>query len=512
MRKRCLLLFLPLLLLALASTSHAWQGRMGGMGDPFGLVADESDYLIHPAKIANGEGVRFYGDYRFTYTGVTDWDYALDVYNTSGTLIGFYHYDTSGQEYKHNALLGAALPLGPGRAGLFFEYAGKRGDYDGAENIFGTPSFATYNLRSDFDNFALRLLYGLPVGSFKLGGEVQFAYRQEKNETSWQGLVGVAETYLNQYFGPLQPYSNLSPFLFPYDSSHWEALFKGSLEGKVGPLDLEFTLRGGFLFGSDNQLKYEAVVGPGTYAYDLNGGANGWRIGSDFWVRYPVSDTLSVPLLVRLDYQEKTRDGQGMGGGVYSGSFFEYENKERGFEIEVGGGVDKEIDKDTRIAAGIYYSYLDKKDDFQVVRTPAGFWQVFDHSDYPASIEHRVRLSLAGERKISPAVTLRLGINGFYGWVQEGLKYTYTLSTLPLVERHDIALAGSHWGIGASAGGSVRFQHFTLEPFVAASYEELALDGNGDFVPSAGLPALYDMDSTRRAWNVGGGLSVLFSL
>jgi hypothetical protein len=511
MRMRYLVILLPFLLLALAGTSYAWQGRMGGMGDPYGLVADESDFLIHPAKIAKGEGVRFYGDYRFTYTGVTDWDYALDVYNTSGTLIGFYHYDTSGQEYKHNALLGAALPLGPGRAGLFFEYAGKRGDYDGAENIFGAPSFATYDLKSEFDNFALRLLYGLPMGSFKLGGEVQFAYRQEENETWWQRLVGGPETYLNQYFGPLQPYSNLSPFMFPYDSSYWEALFKGSLEGKMGPLDVEFTLRGGFLFGGDNDLQYDAVIGPASYAYDLDGGVSGWCIGSDLWVRYPVNNTLSVPLLVRIDYQEKTRDGAGPGSLTFSGTSFSYDNEEKDFVIEVGGGVDKEIDKDTRIAAGIYYSYLDKKDDFQVVWTPVGFWQVFDHSDYPASIEHRLRLSLAGERKISPAVTLRLGINGFYGWVQEDLEYTYVTST-PSYDRYNISSDGTHWGIGASVGGSVRFQHLTLEPFIAAGYEELALDGDGDFVPSAGLPALYDMDSTRRAWNVGGGLSVLFDL
>ena len=81
------------------------------MGDPFGLVADESDYLIHPAKIAKGEGIRFYGDYRFTYTGVMDWDYNLDEFTTAGVLNTFYHYDGSGQEYKHNALVGAAFPL-----------------------------------------------------------------------------------------------------------------------------------------------------------------------------------------------------------------------------------------------------------------------------------------------------------------------------------------------------------------------------------------------------------------
>jgi hypothetical protein len=511
MRKKYLLPLLPLLVFGLASPSYSWQGRMGGMADPYGLIADESDYLIHPAKIAKGEGVRFYGDYRFTYTGVVDWNYDLDEFNTAGTLTDFYHFSGSGQEYNHNALVGAAFPLGPGRMGFFFTYEGMRGDYDGNEDRLATSNFAEYDLAEDLDNFALRLLYGLPIGGFKLGGEVQFAYRQEENETWWQRLVGGPETYLNQYFGPLQPYSNLSPFLFPYDSSYWEALLKGSLEGKMGPLDLEFTLRGGFIFGGDNQLKYDAVIGPASYAYDLDGGVSGWRIGGDLWVRYPINNTLSVPLLVRIDYQEKARDGDGAGSLTLSGSTFSYDNEEKDFAIEVGGGVNKELAKGTKIAAGIYYSYLDQKDDFQVVWTPVGFWQVYDHSDYPAAIEHRVRLSLAGEREISPAVTLRLGLNGFYGWVQEELEYTYTTSAL-FFDRYDISLAGSHWGIGVSLGGSVRFRHFTVEPFFAAGYEELALDGDGDHVPSVGLTQLYEMDSTRRAWNIGGGVSILYDL
>jgi hypothetical protein len=29
---------------------------MGAMGDPFGLVQDESDFLIHPAKVAKVRG------------------------------------------------------------------------------------------------------------------------------------------------------------------------------------------------------------------------------------------------------------------------------------------------------------------------------------------------------------------------------------------------------------------------------------------------------------------------
>ena len=89
MRKSYLLMILPLLVLVLANTSYGWQGRMGGMGDPYGLIADESDFLIHPAKISKGEGVRFYGDYRFTYTGVMDWKYNLDEFALMANAAGF---------------------------------------------------------------------------------------------------------------------------------------------------------------------------------------------------------------------------------------------------------------------------------------------------------------------------------------------------------------------------------------------------------------------------------------
>jgi hypothetical protein len=42
-------------------------------------MADESDFLIHPAKIAAREGIRFYGHYPFTYTGATNWDYNENI-------------------------------------------------------------------------------------------------------------------------------------------------------------------------------------------------------------------------------------------------------------------------------------------------------------------------------------------------------------------------------------------------------------------------------------------------
>jgi len=107
MRKGYLVILLPLLVLGLASTSYAWQGRMGGMGDPYGLLSDESDFLIHPAKIVGGEEVKFYSHYRFTYTDVAEWEF-FDV------------FDIPGNELRHNVLLGAGLPPGAGEDGALF--------------------------------------------------------------------------------------------------------------------------------------------------------------------------------------------------------------------------------------------------------------------------------------------------------------------------------------------------------------------------------------------------------
>ena len=139
------------------------------MGDPYGLLSDESDFLIHPAGIAKGEGIQFYGNYRFTYRNVQDWDYNVDVFPAPvGPPAFISRYETSGDEQTHDALVGAGFPLGPGRLGIFFEYTGMGGDYDG-DVASNAPLGNSYDLSSDLDNFALRFLYGLPVGGFNLG-------------------------------------------------------------------------------------------------------------------------------------------------------------------------------------------------------------------------------------------------------------------------------------------------------------------------------------------------------
>jgi hypothetical protein len=487
MKTRILVLvLLPLLVLTMAGVSQAWQGRMAGMGDPYGLLHDESDFLIHPSKLAKGKGIRFYGHYRFTYTGVTDWDFDY----------GFAVSDTSGQEYKHDILVGSALPLGPGRMGFFFEYAVKQEDYDG--DWVGMP----LELTSNVDNFALRLLYGLPLGGFNIGGEVQFAYRQEENKTWWQfvPINSLFHNFLN--VGSIGILPDIKPYMIPYDSQYWEALFKGSIDGDVGPIKTGLAIRGGFIFCGDNDLDY-ASVGVINENVNLDGDVKGWRIGGDLWARYIFSEDLSLPFLVRIDYLEKARDGDGQGAGNLAGLNFDYTHKETPFKLEVGGGVDKGLAPSTRIAAGLYYHYLQVLDEIQITRS--NVVSPYDY-DSPDSTEHRVVLKLAGEHELSPVFALRLGVNFFYGWVQADYDSFYP--GFPLND--NISMGGNRWGIGGSVGGMVSFNSLTIEPFIAGGYQSLDLSGDEIITGPVFFSNMYD--EIRNEWNIGGGFSVLFDV
>jgi hypothetical protein len=522
MKKYCFALIgFSLLVFALASTSYGWQGRMGGMGDPYGLLSDESDFLIHPAKIANGEGIKYYGDYRFTYTDVMDWDYGLDIFTPAGVLTESLSRETSGDEQGNEALLGAATPLGPGRFGIFFQYSGKRGEYNGDQMDFypllATSYYDYYDVQNDIDDFLLMLLYGLPLGGFKLGGEVQIAYRQEENKIRYNELLvaGGYALWTNYPWGSVTgDYLDFFPFLLPYDSQYWEALLKGSIEGAIGPVDVEFTLRGGFIFAGDNEYVYERQnpVGNPVERFDLDGDVEGWQIGGDLWVRYPLGDGLTLPFLVRVDYQSKTRDGDGPGLLGLTGNNYDYKNQERYFHIEAGGGVDKELDTNTRIVGGIYYAYLQGKNALWIMESlRGGFWQSYDHSDFPASIEHQVIVRFAGERQFTPSVALRMGLGFFYGWMREDFVFTYS-DAVPFSYTDDISSDGYHWGIGGSVGGTFTFNNFTLEPFFNVGWQQFDVSGNGDSTSGGAIGQLLDIDLSRSEWYIGGGCSFLYDL
>jgi hypothetical protein len=505
------MLGLSMLVLALSGVAQGWQGRMGGMGDPYGLISDDSDFLIHPAKIAKGDGVRFYGDYRFTYMGVLKWDYDREVYNLAGTLLETMATDLSGDEQSYNALLGAAFPLWLGRMGILFTYEGIRDAYDG-DHVEGNPtpdSFHAVEMESALDAFALRLLYGLPVGGLNLGGEAYIAYRQEEDKT-YDYSTDLSGAQLNSYSWFPRLF-----FIYPHESEYWEALFKGSLEGRMGPLDCEFTLRGGFIFSGANAWYRERQSPAGVLndAWDMKGDVQGWRTGGDLWVRYPLADGLTLPFLVKVDYQAKTWDGDGPGLGTLAGNAYGYEHERRNLAITAGGGLDKAFGKATRVAGGIYYNYLLNRDDFFVHEdTGGGGWWTHDYT-IPDWAEHQLLVRLTGEQTLSPAVALRGGLSFYYGWVNlkgGSLQYDDTgdwqTTTIG-------AGRGTHWGIGASLGGTVKFQRLTLEPFINAGYQQLDLEMDADVANStSGIFQLLDAEGTRQEWSIGGGLSVFFDL
>jgi hypothetical protein len=511
MRKEGLILFiLSFSILTVLGTSYGWQGRMAGMGDPFGLVEDESDFLIHPSQIGATEGINFYGNYRFNYRDVTDWNYTLTSFDSQGVLQTRWPFRGAGDEQEYDALLGTTFPLGPGCAGLFFQYSGKRGSTDGEENefYFGTRYFNTYDLESESDAFSLRILYGLPMGDTKFGGEVQLAYRQEENEDFVNEDQLSGSRALNTNF-PLGGYHgkwlDLLPFMIPYDSKYWETLFKGSSETGIGPAKLAFTARGGFIFGGNNHYRYERIPDLGvTESIDMRGHVRGWRVGGDVWVRHPLSNGLSLPFVLRADYQKKTRDGDGQGIDFGSG---DYKQSQKEFQLEVGGGADKAYGEGVRLAGGIYYGYLRDRTEFVLEKIMGASHEYFDNSDYPRQTEHRVILKLSGEKEFSSSFAIRLGMNFFYGWMREHFQFDYVDAGSGLTSYEDISINGTHSGFQASLGGTMKSGRVILEPFVGGGYEMLDLDGHGtDDLPFTG--SLLEMDKTKGEWFIGAGFSI----
>lgn len=298
--------------------------------------------------------------------------------------------------------------------------------------------------------------------------------------------------------------------MHPYDSSYLEALFKESLEGVIGPVETAFTLREGVILWGENQYNYlYSVGGVPLEGSDMDGDVQGWQIGGDLWVRYPLAKDLALPFLVRVDYQHKTRDGDGLGLYTLINNEVSYENEETALKLAVGGGIDTMLGKETRLAAGIYYNYLNSTNNFSFTAVPIANW-IIDHS-CPDATEHQVMLRLTGEHEFSSAFTLRGGLNFFYGWLREG--YALYRSLPPDTLQDDLSLHGSHWGIGGSVGGSLKLQRITLEPFVGGGYQATDLSGDGiSTVVGGPVQSLDEMDKTKREWFIGGGFSVLLGL
>jgi len=514
-----------------SSPSFAWQGRMSGMAEPYGLIPDESDFLIHPSLITRGEGFDVYSHVDFTYTDIYKWDMDLDVTSSPWEE----SFDSSGNQYDYGALLGIAFPLGAGRIGIFFEYDGMDRDIDGdADYLYSTSSFnlgdtstsADYDLDTDMDSFSLRLIYGLPVdfNCLNIGGEAKISYIDEKQNSNWENNAGTSLE--NQ---PLTSYlfwweANTLWFQIPYDSDYWDAQFKASADGKIcfdgiNPLDITLTVGAGFIFSGDNEYNYSADMTGVRRAYvDVDGSVDGYNLGGELWLRYPVNDDFSIPYLVRAEVRHKDRDGNGTAhdpdGWLGFDDFdISYEQKEEVIEIETGGGLDIKLSETSRIAAGLFYTYIKSANDFTVILDDPGSAYIGTYDDNtPDYREHQISFKLGWENSLSDTATIRAGFKTFWGFIDKDFEFDYS-DTLGFYENDNTNLDGHQWGIMASFGSSIKLSSVTLEPYINAGYRDLDLDGDLDF--SAILPALvgsvnFDVDEDRQEWFVGCGLSILF--
>ena len=123
-----------------AGPAMGWEGRMAGMGNPAGLIADESDFLIHPAALADGTGADFYASYGFTYTDIQKADWKNE-WNIPGPYQ--FNYSPDGDQWEHRASLGTAFTLPKGRMAIFLEYVKKQGELEGNDPLGGAPLFGT---------------------------------------------------------------------------------------------------------------------------------------------------------------------------------------------------------------------------------------------------------------------------------------------------------------------------------------------------------------------------------
>jgi hypothetical protein len=493
-------LILIFLILCVSNPGYAWQGRMAGMGDPYGLVQDESDFLIHPANIADGKGINYYGNYRFNWDSVPDWNHTRKQVNLLTGNTQKNPMSASGDETSHDALVGAAYPLGPGRMGIFLQYWSKNGHYGGHEA--STAGLYRFGLKSEGGDVALRLLYGVPVDSFKLGGEFKLAYRQDENRTS---IASNGNLINNITFGRPFDQTNILPYLFPFNSNYWEASFKGSLEGSVGPATFSFTAHGGFIFSGNNENHYVNIIMPASILQDKDyrGNVTGYAAGADVWFRVPLSKDLAAPLLIRVDYTEKTRDGFAIGApwGAISNDPTYYRHKESLLTIEAGGGIDKSLGKGARVAAGLYYNFLRNRTIWGYEFPVTGYFA--EYSGYPIAEEHRVLLKLSGEKEISSGVTMRMGLNAYYGWLSED--FNYREGSPNLVK---LPLDGNHYGFTAWLGGTVKLDRFSVEPFIGGGYQKFSVSGNTLWPTNT---SALEMELSKKMWSLGGGFSIKFN-
>ncbi len=488
-------------ILIFQASGFAWQGRMAGTGDAYGLVEDESDYLIHPAAIASGKETNFYGSYRLTYDYISQWDNKTGIPSEDK----YYPFKADGHEWKNEGLAGLAFPAGTGRMGLFFEYIGKRGSYDGDENNYGNiPSDLEFNVENKADDFKLRAIYGRPFGGIKLGCELQFSHIGEEtndiiNNGRRKNVFIIVDT---------SPAFDLYAYMIPYNSDYYVSQGKLSIEGKTDILKNSLSLKGGSVlpFGSNNSYNSKKN---NTDEVRMRGEVQGWNVNCDYWARFFLSKDISLPLTVGAGHTYIERDGAG--DSNYA-TRVNYKHRTEETNVIAGGGADFNLNKSVIIAAGIYYSYLQSTQDMNVKDRFASATVTYDYPHYPQRKENRITLKAMTQINLSPNLAFLSGLNVFYGKVDNNYfsKLTSSNSSAALIE-NDITTKGYNWGCNISFGTDYKTGNISIEPFINAGFNKLKIDGKGEY--NAPFISSYNScigESEKTDWIIGGGLSVRY--
>lgn len=479
MKRVGLFVLAGVLVLWSVGAASAWQGRMAGMGDPYGLIEDESDFLVNPAKIADlrGEEPRTYLHYRFQYGNVSP-ERSLATADPNPEL----RRSVDGDVLDHWAQAGEVLPLWNGKLGAFFSYRGHRSDLEGTEGA-NANSYPVGSV-SDLDTFTLKLLYGQSVSSgvnIGLGLDVSYVDMERGNSIN---------TMTNEYYDVISYPLTFFPLTCPLDSRYWEIGGTAGVECEFGTTTLGLTMRGGAAFGGDNS--WDSSLG-----FNLDGGVNESRIGGELWARHRLSPSISLPFLVRVDYVDLSWDADQESLSLSSNG------TQRRTALEAGGGIDYAVSRDTRVAAGLYYNFIRSDDDFSFTRMTI---LTYNHTRYPGLTEHLARLVLAGETRLSALWVARSGLTVFGGAAEE--KYDFDMGVLNTASR--TSADGTHWGITGYLGATTKFGPVSFEPFVYAGYQELYLNDDSSETRLGDQVILRKLNEVRRETQVGVGFSLLF--
>ena len=149
----------------------------------------------------------------------------------------------------------------------------------------------------------------------------------------------------------------------------------------------------------------------------MHGNVNGYNVGSDIWVRYPVNQSLlchsSSGLTTARNPTMEDRIGSIMTRSMIQKIVFvkshvldAYQSNTDLLKIEVGGGADYTFQAGLKLASGLYYGFISADNTiFAPEWEGSGQNTVFDsrlyYTKYPNSTENQIKFRLSAEKPIS---------------------------------------------------------------------------------------------------------------